>query len=86
MKQLKIHKCGDCGTRIVIMDTETGSILPVEVFNSEPIDPDEIYDCKKHISHLKNCEKLRARWPQFKKDFLKMRMDKFALSPKELLR
>lgn len=86
MANLKVHKCGDCGIRIVIMDTQTGRKLPVEVEEGKVFDEDEIFDYTIHKSHLIKCEPLRLRWGKVQYDFFKKEKAKLLLEEKDLLR
>ena len=85
MADLKVHKCGDCGVRIVIMDTATGSILPVEVEDGKVFTDDDTFNYRIHKSHLLKCFKLRDRWMVFQKRFFKQQENKLALTKKDLL-
>lgn len=69
--QLKVFRCFHCNTRIVVMRTSTGSVLPVEVTGEVGLLITEIFDHKKHTSHLKKCVKLRMEWERKKKRFLR---------------
>lgn len=86
MASLKVHKCGDCDTRIVIMDTQTGQILPVEVEPGKTYEDTEVFNYKIHKSHLLKCEAMRLRWNDFKIKFFKQRTAQLKLEEKELLR
>jgi len=69
--RLKPFRCGHCNQRLVVMRTETGSVLPVEVPEDHiPYLMSEKFDSKKHTSHLKKCIKLRLEWPMKQKRFL----------------
>jgi hypothetical protein len=83
---LKVNKCGDCGTRIVIMNTQTGRKLPVEVEDGKVFDEDDIFNYKIHKSHLIKCVPLRLRWGKVQYDFFKKEKAKLKLSLKDLLR
>lgn len=85
MADLKVHKCGDCGQRIVIMDTQTGSILPVEVEDTKTFTEDDTFNYRLHKSHLLKCIPLRNRWIDFQKRFFKQQENKLALTKKDLL-
>jgi hypothetical protein len=65
----KVFRCGHCDKRLVILITETGSVLPVEV-EKEDYDQDETFDHNIHKSHLLNCAKLASEWNLKKKVFL----------------
>lgn len=71
MSALKVFACGDCGKKIVIMATNTGSVLPVEVKPGDAFTDDDIFKSDKHSSHLMNCSKLQSRWNTVKKSFVK---------------
>ena len=72
--KLKPFRCGECNTRIVVMNTTTGSVIPVEVLkDSNPYTPQDEFNPKKHISHLMNCEALRKKWAYKKRRFLPKR-------------
>ena len=63
---VKSGKCEFCGCRIVVMTTETNSLLPAEIQEGVTIEKEEIFNPKKHKSHLKNCEKQRLNWERKK--------------------
>ncbi len=52
------------------MNTQTRSILPVEVGNSDGYDEDEIFDYRKHKSHLITCAARRMDWGREQKFIL----------------
>ena len=70
------------------METATHEYLPVEIGNNESIDEDEIFNYKRHKSHLLNCIPRRMDWNQKKKQFKDMANLEIAqaLSEKSLLR
>ncbi|HQI42434.1 MAG TPA: hypothetical protein PK665_15170 [Ignavibacteriaceae bacterium] len=86
MANLNVKKCGNCWTRIVIMNTKTGSILPVEVEEGKTYTDDDVFDYKIHKSHLLKCVEMRNRWKRFQYDFFKRQESLLALSDKDLLR
>jgi len=63
---VKSGKCEYCGTRIVVMTTTTGSLLPVEGQEGVDIQPPYIFDSKLHKSHLLACERQRHNWERKK--------------------
>ena len=67
MPRLKIYRCKHCYARFVIMWTQTRSILPVEVGDGDGYDDDEIFDSKKHKSHLLTCIPRRMDWAKEQK-------------------
>ena len=70
--QLKPYRCFHCNQRLVVMNTSTGSVLPVEIPEDHiPYLMSEVFDYKKHTSHLIKCIKLRMEWPMKQKQFLK---------------
>lgn len=86
MGYLNIGRCGDCMTPIVIMDTQTGQILPVEVEPGKSYEDTEVFNYKIHKSHLLKCEAMRLRWNDFKIKFFKRRAAQLKLEQKDLLR
>lgn len=86
MAKLNIGKCGNCWTRIVIMNTQTGSILPVEVEEGKEYTEDDVFDYRKHKSHLLKCEEMRMRWERFKANYFREQKKLMALTEKDLLR
>jgi hypothetical protein len=75
--ELKTVRCGDCNTRIVIMRTQTGNILPVEVEPGKHYDDDDTFDHLVHKSHLLNCIPLRLRWADVQRKYFKKLNAKF---------
>lgn len=68
---LKPYRCSHCSQRIVVLETTTGSVLPVEIAEGvKPPDEERDYDKDKDVSHLKNCPKLAAEWEKKKKKFI----------------
>lgn len=86
MAYLNVGKCGNCMRRIVIMDTQTGQILPVEVEEGKVYEDTDVFNYKIHKSHLLKCEAMRLRWEDFKKRFFKRRAAQLKLEQKDLLR
>ena len=88
MALLKIYKCQHCKTRFVAMRTFTQSLLPVEVENGQEYDDDDMFDEKRHKSHLLTCLPRRLEWKFIKKKMLDIENREIAeaLSPKNLLR
>lgn len=80
MPELKVMKCGDCGTRIVIMDTYINSLLPVEVEEGKVYLSSDRFDHKIHKSHLINCRKLAERWEKVKQKYFKQRESLFVIN------
>ncbi len=81
---LKIGRCEFCGALLVVMDTHTGSVLPVEVKDKNTlIEATEIFDSQKFISHLLNCIQQRDVWEKKKIKYIKQR-NPFAKLPKNL--
>ena len=73
--QLKPFRCGHCNQRIVVMNTSSGSVLPVEVPEDHiPYLMSEEFDSKRHTSHLKKCIPLRMEWEMKKKKFLRLKV------------
>ncbi len=71
---LKVGRCEFCNTYLVVMDTQTGSVLPIEVESKNVgINSDEIFDSKVHKSHLINCAKQREAWDKKKLKYIKAR-------------
>ncbi|MBX2976438.1 MAG: hypothetical protein KF721_09905 [Ignavibacteriaceae bacterium] len=49
--------------KFVLLKTKNQKrFVPVEVHNLEIPDDDEVYDQKRHTSHLRNCEKRATDW------------------------
>jgi hypothetical protein len=88
---MKVYPCKHCGVRFVVLPTQTGSVLPVEIYeNNDPkkvraIEKGEFFDSRKHISHLKNCPERQQDWDVIKKQFIQEAENKLKLSQKELL-
>ena len=83
-EKLKPGRCEFCNARLVVMNTATGSVLPVEIPDGEvTIYDDDEFEKGKYVSHLKNCEPMRMAWEIKKKKWIKKR-SLFNLSPKEL--
>lgn len=62
---LKVFKCKHCNVKFVLLKTKNQKrFVPVEVDNVEIPKEDEVYDQKRHISHLRNCEKRAADWSE----------------------
>ena len=76
-----------CNVRFVVMDTSTGTVLPVEVKDSETFDEDEVFNGKKHKSHLLNCIPRRMDWNNVRQKFIELRNMEIAiaLDPKKML-
>jgi len=55
---------------MVVLETQTGSYLPVEIPEGPVTKEDEDYDKDKDVSHLKNCPPLAAEWEKKKKKFI----------------
>lgn len=83
---LKVNRCGDCNKRIVIMSTQTGRILPVEVEPGKVYLDTDKFDYTIHKSHLLNCLPLRLRWDDVQKKYFEKINFKLGLDKKSLLR
>ena len=81
---LKPFRCGHCKQRLVILHTETNSVLPVEIPEGPVTIEDELFNSSVHKSHLKNCIKLRQEWEEKKKKYLEKENPFGFLTPKEL--
>jgi len=66
---LKVYKCTHCMVRFVVMQTNTGEVLPVEVIGDEVFDEDETFNYKKHKSHLLTCIPRRMDWNSVRRKF-----------------
>ena len=73
MALLKVYRCRHCQSRFVVMQTPTGQLLPIEVTDQQ-FDEEEIFNWKKHKSHLLECIPRRMDWNDERKKF-KDRMD-----------
>jgi hypothetical protein len=70
----KIYRCGFCNTRIVVLDTIAGTVLPVEVKEGVEYTTDDEFDSKAgHVSHLLNCPQLQETWNEKRRPFLQER-------------
>ena len=67
---IKAYRCSHCNQRIVVLETRTGSYLPVEIEDGKITIADEEFDGSKHNSHLKNCPPLALEWEIKKKKFI----------------
>lgn len=70
---LKPYRCSHCSQRIVVLETRTGSYLPIDISEGPIIIEDEEFDGTKHISHLKTCpekKKLVEEWDKKKQKFI----------------
>ena len=76
-----VFKCGNCGKRLVVMDTVNNSVIPVELPEGVVYEDDEVFDGRVHISHLKNCSKLQSEWAQKKMKFVRQRNALAAYAP-----
>lgn len=88
MAPLKVYRCVHCMVRFVVMDTPTNQLLPVEIKDNEVIDDDEIFNSKKHTSHLLKCVPRRMDWNIVRKKFVdvnNMHLN-LALNEKSLLK
>ena len=84
---LKVGRCEFCKQLLVVMDTSTGSVLPVEVNSKDvKINVDEEFDSKKFKSHLLNCSKQQAAWNIKKKKIMKKRMAILKMTTSDLLK
>jgi len=83
---LKPYRCGHCKKRIVILPTETNSVLPVEIPEGQITLEDEMFNSAKHTSHLLNCAGLQKEWKEKKMRFIERQNPFEFLSPKELAR
>jgi len=85
---MKVYRCQHCKTRFVVMETQTHEYLPVEIGDNETIDDDEIFNWRKHKSHLLKCIPRRMDWNIKRKQFKEMENIEIAqaLSEKSLLR
>jgi len=65
----KVYPCKICGVKFVMMQTSTGSVLPVELNDQTSNPPEagtEVFDPKVHRSHLKYCKEPLLRAEQWK--------------------
>lgn len=67
---LKPYRCSHCNQRMVVLETRTGSYLPVEIPEGKIIIEEEEFDGSKHKSHLIKCEPLRNEWDKKKQKFI----------------
>lgn len=81
---LKPFRCGHCKQRLVILYTETNSVLPVEIPEGEILIEDEQFNASIHKSHLLKCIPLRNEWNEKKKKFIERENPFGFLTPKEL--
>ena len=69
--KLKPGRCEFCNQRLVVIQTETGSALPVEVEEGEiPFTIDDVFNCRIHRSHLLNCKPMQEAWQIKKKKYV----------------
>ena len=72
------YKCTHCGKPYIILQGKfSWSFIPVELTNEQLKTPSLwegewgwAFDKDKHTSHLNNCAKLQAEWPEDKKKIL----------------
>lgn len=74
MYYLKVYQCPHCLKKgkdsfYVVMQTQTGNLLPIEVSRNEKIEPDEIFRPKQRRSHLLDCIDRRMDWNQARREF-----------------
>jgi hypothetical protein len=55
--------------RFVAMQTNTSEILPVEVAEGQEYDEDEVFNYRKHKSHLLTCIPRRMDWNKVRRKF-----------------
>ena len=71
---LPVGRCEFCPQLVVVMDTSTGSVLPVEVESKNvKIAFDEEFDSVKYKSHLLNCAKQAAAWKEKRSGYIDRR-------------
>ena len=82
MTNLKPFRCSHCKQRLVVMDTQNDSVLPIEIPEGDLIySADEVFDGRIHKSHLKNCPKLQSEWKEKKMKFIFERNALAAFAP-----
>jgi len=67
----KRYACEYCGTYIAVIYSRRGSYLPVELDKNGPVYRNDEFDGNKHISHLKNCQRMQKNWQKKKYDIVK---------------
>lgn len=74
MARLPVGRCQYCRQLLVVMNTASGSVLPVEVNSKEvEIDDSAEFDKALHRSHLLTCQRQRDRWDKKKWKYIKER-------------
>lgn len=81
---MRSGKCEFCKTALVVMDTDNGSVLPVEMQEGQLYTDDDVYDKNIHKSHLLNCPKQAAAWVVKRRKYIKVILP--GISPKEIHR
>lgn len=67
---MKTGICEYCQCKLVIMDTSTGVVLPVERQEGQIYSDDDVFNYRVHKSHLLNCIPMRMNWNRKRKKYL----------------
>jgi hypothetical protein len=79
---LKPFTCRYCNTKFVVIDTYSGSLLPVEIKEGGFYYKSDKFESSKHVSHLKNCQPRQLDWETVKKYYFNNPGARFTWVPK----